>query len=260
MKIYSNKEINEKVYKELAGICAAEEGLNPEKISVSLSFVSKAKIKALNKEYRGIDKVTDVLSFPMYEGKIPDVPEIELGDVVICMDKIRAQAKEFGHSEERETQYLFVHSMLHLLGYDHMNEKDKKKMRAQEEKVLALYNLPKLAKEAAKNAYAPFSKFKVGAAVYCKDGSVYTGCNIENSSYGATICAERTAFVKAISEGHMDMEILAVTEWPCGICRQFMYEFNPNLIVLCKGQRKLLKELLPEGFKLENNKEKQDDK
>lgn len=249
MKIYSNKQINEKVFKELASICVREEGLNPENVSISLSFVSKDKIKKLNKEFRNVDKVTDVLSFPMYEGKIPNLPEIELGDVVICMDKIKAQAKEFGHSEERETYYLFVHSMLHLLGYDHMNEKEKKKMRAMEEKVLAIYYLPGIAKEASKNAHAPFSKFKVGAAVYCKDGSIFTGCNIENSSYGATICAERTAFVKAISEGHKDMEVLAVTEWPCGICRQFMYEFNPNLIVLCKGERKTLKELLPEGFR-----------
>lgn len=251
MKIYSNTKVNDKEFKELASLCASEHGLDPKKVSVSLSFVSKEKIKKLNKEFRGIDKVTDVLSFPMYDGKIPDVPEIELGDVVICMDKIKEQAKEYGHSEARETYYLFVHSILHLLGYDHMTDKDKKKMRAEEEKILTYYNLPKIAKEAAKNAYAPFSKFKVGAAVYCKDGSIFTGCNIENSSFGATICAERTAFAKAISEGHKDMQILAVTEWPCGICRQFMYEFNPNLIVLCKGEKKTLKELLPEGFRLE---------
>ena len=79
-------------------------------------------------------------------------------------------------------------------------------------------------------AYAPFSKFKVGAALLGKDGKVYTGVNVENSSFGGTICAERTAFVKAISEGCMEFEAIAVVSsdgeaWPCGICRQFMKEF-----------------------------------
>ena len=251
MKIYFNEKTKaEKDMYTIASLCACEEGLDPDKISISVSFVSKAEIKKLNKEYRNVDKVTDVLSFPMYDGKFPDVPELELGDVVICMDKVKAQAKEFGHSEERESMYLFTHSVFHLLGYDHMNEKDKKVMRAKEEKIMALYNLPKIAKEASKKAYAPFSKFKVGAALLCKDGTIFTGCNVENSSYGATICAERTAMVKAISEGHKDFAAMAVTEWPCGICRQFMYEFNPDMPVYCKGQVKTLRELLPEGFRL----------
>lgn len=250
MKLYINEKVNQKDFLDIATLCVKEEGINPENVSISISFVDKNEIKKLNKQYRGVDKVTDVLSFPMYEGKIPNVPEIELGDVVICMDKVKAQAKEFGHSEEREKLYLFTHSVLHLLGYDHMKAIDKKIMRAKEEKIMALHNLPKMAKEASKFAYAPYSKYKVGAAVLCKDGSIYTGCNIENSSFGATICAERTAFVKAISEGNKNFVALAVTEWPCGICRQFMYEFAPNMIVMCKGETKTLKDLLPEGFKL----------
>ena len=250
MKIYFNEKTKaEKDMYKIAELCAREEGLDPDIISISVSFVTKNQIKKYNKEYRGIDKVTDVLSFPMYDGKFPKVPELELGDVVICMDKVKEQAKEFGHSEERESMYLFTHSVFHLLGYDHMKEADKKIMRAKEEKIMSLYNLPKLAKEASKKAYAPMSKFKVGAALLCKDGTVFTGCNIENSSLGATICAERTAMAKAISEGHKDFEALAVTEWPCGICRQFMYEFNPNLTIYCKGETKTLKELLPKGFK-----------
>ena len=86
------------------------------------------------------------------------------------------------------------------------------------------------AKEMLPRAYAPFSKFRVGAALLTKEGEVYTGCNVENSSFGATICAERTAFVKAISEGESEFEAIAIVcedgeVWPCGICRQFMKEF-----------------------------------
>lgn len=116
--------------------------------------------------------------------------------------------------------------------------------------------------EARENAYVPFSGFKVGAALLTEDGQVFTGVNVENSSYGATICAERTAFVKAISEGNRKFKALAVTAGneqealPCGICRQFMYEFAPNLIVITgtdieKLNVRTLEELLPLGFKLE---------
>lgn len=254
MKIYFNQKTKaEKAMSEIARLCAAEENLEALRLSVSVSFVDKDEIRALNKQYRGKNAVTDVLSFPQFEKKELSrlaLPEIELGDVVICMDKIKEQAEEFGHSEERESMYLFTHSMLHLLGYDHMNEKDKKLMRAKEEKIMALYSLPGLAREASKKAYAPFSRFKVGAALLAEDGRIFTGCNVENSSYGATICAERTAFVKAVSEGCRHFTAIAVTEMPCGICRQFMYEFCPELRILCKGREYRLSELLPEGFRL----------
>ena len=91
------------------------------------------------------------------------------------------------------------------------------------------------AKEAQQNAYAPYSNFYVGAALLCKDGSLYTGCNIENSSYPAGICAERTALVKAVSDGHKDFTAIAIIGgkngatddfcYPCGICRQMLSEF-----------------------------------
>ncbi len=116
--------------------------------------------------------------------------------------------------------------------------------------------------KARENAYAPFSRFQVGAALLTEDGQVYTGVNIENSSYGATICAERTAFVKAISEGHRKFKALAVTAGdeqealPCGICRQFMYEFSPELEIITGTDEehlniRTLEELLPLGFRLE---------
>lgn len=88
--------------------------------------------------------------------------------------------------------------------------------------------------EARKSSYSPYSHFAVGAALLCKDGSIYRGCNIENASFGATLCAERTAFGKAISEGHDDFAAIAIVGGkgeelqfcpPCGICRQFMTEF-----------------------------------
>ncbi len=88
-------------------------------------------------------------------------------------------------------------------------------------------------------SYVPYSHFPVGAALLCADGSVFTGCNVENAAYGSTICAERTALVKAVSEGHRDDVIrLAVVGrsedycWPCGACRQMLYEFAPELELL----------------------------
>lgn len=109
-------------------------------------------------------------------------------------------------------------------------------------------------------SYMPYSKFPVGAAICCADGTVFTGCNVENAAYGSTICAERTALVKAISEGHRDdLERIAVVGngsdycWPCGPCRQMLYEFNPDMTVLvARGDRNFVKlklhELLPHGF------------
>ena len=108
-------------------------------------------------------------------------------------------------------------------------------------------------------AYVPYSHFPVGAALLCADGSVFTGCNVENAAYGSCICAERTALVKAVSEGRRDFARLAVAGrgedycWPCGACRQMLYEFAPGLIVLvARGDgdfvRLSLSELLPHGF------------
>ncbi|MDD6042832.1 MAG: cytidine deaminase [Eubacteriaceae bacterium] len=120
--------------------------------------------------------------------------------------------------------------------------------------------LYRMAVQAMPNAYAPFSNFKVGAALLTEDGKVFTGVNVENSSYGGTICAERTAAVKAVSEGYRSFTKLAVAStggdaYPCGICRQFLYEFAPDLeIILGVDEDHLrtctLRELLPEGFRL----------
>mgnify|MGYP001500289072 CR=1 FL=1 len=108
-------------------------------------------------------------------------------------------------------------------------------------------------------AYTPYSHFKVGAALLAKNGMVYTGCNIENSSFGLTICAERTAAVKAISEGHSKFCRIVIAGnskdfcYPCGACRQFLYEFSPDMEVIClnrarEAKRMTLRELMPCGF------------
>ena len=100
---------------------------------VSVSFVDDNEIKNLNRDYRNVDKVTDVLSFPMdeeYEDKII------LGDIVLNMARVLSQAKEFGHSNRRELSYLCVHSILHLLGYDHIEEEDRIIMRAKEKEIM----------------------------------------------------------------------------------------------------------------------------
>ncbi len=108
-------------------------------------------------------------------------------------------------------------------------------------------------------AYCPYSHFPVGAALECADGSVFTGCNIENASYPVGLCAERTAMAKAVSEGHRDFVRLAIAGnsedfcIPCGMCRQFLQEFAPELEILCANaagdyRSFRLHELLPHGF------------
>lgn len=109
-------------------------------------------------------------------------------------------------------------------------------------------------------SYVPYSGFPVGAAILCADGTVFTGCNVENAAYGSTICAERTALVKAVSEGHRDdlvrIAVAGRSEdycWPCGSCRQMLYEFNPDMTVLvARGDGDFvsipLSELMPHGF------------
>lgn len=131
--------------------------------------------------------------------------------------------------------------------------------------------LIKYALKAREKAYAPYSGFTVGAALLTKSGEVFTGCNIENSSYGATNCAERTAIFKAVSEGYKEFEIIAITggmkdddepkgfAFPCGICRQVMREFcNPEefRVIVAKNTVEYneykLEELLPYSFGPEN--------
>lgn len=118
------------------------------------------------------------------------------------------------------------------------------------------------AKEAAKTSYSPFSKFAVGAAVMMSNGQIYTGCNIENSSFGMTICAERCAIFKAVSEGQKEILAVAIYSpnaddcYPCGACRQVMYEFQGKneIVVITEHENqpvpRMLSDFLPYGFKI----------
>lgn len=320
----------------------------PAKTEVSVSLVSDEVIHVLNKDYRGIDRPTDVLSFALDEAEEPEEtggPEQHLlGDIIISAETAVRQGKEYGHGLNRELVYLGVHSLLHLLGYDHMKKEDKALMRQKEEEALRMIGLSqedidakekdpehfavavvdaaakkktekkqksksgknhpdklstedatetsmpdeiartakgkdkmeksdvkkadktigKLYKKALKareNAYVPFSKFKVGAAVLTKSGDIFTGCNIENSSFGLTVCAERVAIFNAAASGIRpgEIKILLVAAdtddvtSPCGACRQVMAEFEiPHIIMAnVKGDlRKVtVEELLPFGFK-----------
>ncbi|NLY78085.1 MAG: cytidine deaminase [Tissierellia bacterium] len=128
--------------------------------------------------------------------------------------------------------------------------------------------LIKKALEAKERAYVPYSKFKVGAALLTEDGELFTGCNIEVSSYSPTLCAERTAIFKAISEGHKKIKAIAVVgdsdfTYPCGVCRQVMREFGKDATIIVANSEEdyriyKLEELLPHSFgpeDLESNKE-----
>ncbi|MBR6633958.1 MAG: rRNA maturation RNase YbeY [Clostridia bacterium] len=107
---------------------------------VSVTFVDGEEIKALNRDYREKDSVTDVLSFPTLDDESEIVPfdneAVALGDVIICFDRCAQQAEEFGHSVEREVAYLTIHSVLHLLGYDHMVEDEEKEMTAKQDEII----------------------------------------------------------------------------------------------------------------------------
>ena len=113
------------------------EGLSLD-YEVSITFVSKDEIHRLNKEFRNVDRPTDVLSFPMDEDFFIEGVDTMLGDIVISMDVAKDQAKDLGHSLDREIMYLTAHSMLHLLGYDHIDEDDKLLMRKREKEVMRI--------------------------------------------------------------------------------------------------------------------------
>ena len=148
-------EVTDEFINKIEDICEfalKEEGVDLD-YQISLLFVDNNAIKEINNETRGIDRETDVLSFPMldfeenkvykdiyldfeFDETFKDGNELILGDMVLSLEKALEQSKEYGHSYEREVCYLVVHSILHLLGYDHMIEEDKKKMRKREEEIL----------------------------------------------------------------------------------------------------------------------------
>ena len=136
------EELINKVLKE----CFITENLDNSNLYISITLTNPENIRRLNNEYRSIDKETDVLSFPMFEKEeIKNIINIEheeaLGDIVISVQKVEEQAKEYGHSFERELAYMLVHGFYHLMGEDHIEEKDKIRMREKEEYVLEKLNI-----------------------------------------------------------------------------------------------------------------------
>lgn len=141
------KEELKEFAKQVVDTCFSEEKLNNLNFYLSITLTSPKEIHKLNKEYRNIDKETDVLSFPMFEKEeIDNIIEIQkknlvpepIGDIVISIEKVEEQAKEYGHSFERELSYMIVHGFYHIMGYDHIEEKDKVVMRPKEEKILEI--------------------------------------------------------------------------------------------------------------------------
>lgn len=143
---------NEKIINKVINKCFETENLLNSNLYVNIILTTPENIRKFNKQYRNIDNETDVLSFPMFEIeelkekiKRNDFENIDvLGDMIISLDRVEKQAKEYGHSFERELAYMVVHSFYHLLGYDHMVEEDKKKMREKEEFVLNILDIKRL--------------------------------------------------------------------------------------------------------------------
>ena len=142
-------EICEDIVKKVFDKCFEEEGLQDSKLYITVTFTNPENIQKINQQYRNIDSPTDVLSFPMFQKEELDnkVQKKEfqyqdiLGDIIISIPKVEEQAKEYGHSFERELSYMLVHGFYHLMGYDHMEEEDKKEMRTKEEKILKTLNI-----------------------------------------------------------------------------------------------------------------------
>ncbi len=271
---------------QTAADCALHmEGVR-RRCAVSVRLCDDETIHEINREFRGIDRATDVLSFPMINypqgetaGKADkllrqalddELNACMLGDLIISVPHALAQAEEYGHSPEREAVYLLVHGICHLMGYDHIDPDDQRRMRAMEEKILNAVGMSRdeqqqisdetllaLAVSARERSYSPYSGYAVGAALLSADGRVFQGCNIENASFGLTNCAERTAMFKAISEGATEFTAIAISAessapWPCGACRQVLNEFAPDIHVLVTWgdhvEEAPLSALLPHGF------------
>ncbi len=148
LEIDENQEYVDEINKILEK-CFKEEKLENTNLYISITLTNEKNIRELNNQYRNIDKETDVLSFPMFEKEELEeiiknkssIVEDVLGDVIISIPRVEEQAKEYGHSFQRELAYMVVHGFYHLMGYDHIEEKDKVIMRPKEEKILRDLNI-----------------------------------------------------------------------------------------------------------------------
>ena len=148
--VEENQQYNS-LLKNVVEVCFQTEKLDRNKTYVNIILTTPVEIQRINNIYRNIDKPTDVLSFPMFEkeeikdflkSKHCNIKEV-LGDIVVSVEKVKEQAKEYGHSEKRELAFLAVHGLLHLLGYDHMEKEDEKVMFSRQELILDGYGITK---------------------------------------------------------------------------------------------------------------------
>ena len=138
------KEEYNKIIEKVLSKCFEEEKITNSKLNITITLTTPKNIQKINKEYRNVDRATDVLSFPMFEKEELKIKieneeyehEDILGDIIISIEKVKEQAEEYEHSFERELSYMVVHGFYHLMGYDHIEEKDKKDMRIKEDKIL----------------------------------------------------------------------------------------------------------------------------
>ncbi len=143
------KDEYEQIVKKVLTQCFKEEKLENSKMCITIILTNPKEIQKINKEFRKVDKATDVLSFPVFEkeeiSKKIEEKDFEhedvLGDIIISVEQVEVQAKEYNHSFERELSYMVVHGFYHLLGYDHIEEEDKKIMRQKEEKILEVLKI-----------------------------------------------------------------------------------------------------------------------
>lgn len=137
------KEIEEMdIMKDFINYCVKK--LNLQEVAFNVIIINNDDIHEINKKYRNVDRATDVITFALEDDKQIETPLVRvLGDVYISYDKVISQAKEYGHSKQRELCFLAVHGLLHLLGYDHMNEEDEKKMFKKQKELLNSYGIKK---------------------------------------------------------------------------------------------------------------------
>lgn len=245
---------------------------------VSLSLQTLENMQKFNKEYRNIDRPTDVLTFAYQEADfVKDEPIFDLGDIMLSVDVAKKQAREYHHPLERELAFLFIHGLLHAFGYDHhRSEEEAEEMFALQNAILNslpydfytnLNKVKKLLLEAQSHSIAPYSNFHVGAVVMTKDGKYHMGFNIENSAFGVSMCAERCALFHTYCSGNTKDDIVSLSlitsssnvGTPCGSCRQVMSELmhvNCPVYIYNKDESEHLfttvKDLLPYMFTSED--------
>ncbi len=260
-------KVNERLLERVAFIVFEKMQISPRG-TISVSFLDQEAMRTVKRQFFHEDIDTDVISFLYGEEEIDKV----WGEILICLPVAFEQARERKKTFESEVLFLFIHGLLHLLGYRDDSEEERKRMDEEGQKLFAAFEeeevrkkLIEKAERAKARAYAPYSRFRVGAALLASQGEIFIGCNVENASLGLTICAERVAVVKAVSSGVRTFEKIAIISdsgsslpFPCGACRQLLFEFAPQLEVIVASSAEhfqvfSLPELLPHAFRFEED-------